>query len=88
MLSIIQSSLMMEIIEFQKKQYRIREIKLPKVGKVLISTTSLNEALLKKGSYVSDNAVIIDEQIYYFVNEREITLSDKKLINLVKKELL
>ena len=79
---------MMELIEFQKMQYRVREIKLPKVGKVMISTTSLNEALLKNGNYVSDNAVTIDEQIYYFVNEREITFSDKKLIKLINKELL
>ena len=51
----------METIEFQNKQYPVREIKFPKVGEVLISTTSLNEALLKKGNYVSENAVIIDE---------------------------
>ena len=78
----------METIEFQNKQYPVREIKFPKVGEVLISTTSLNEALLKKGNYVSENAVIIDELIYFFVNEREITLSEKNLINLIKKELL
>ena len=78
----------METIEFQNIRYPIREIKLPKVGEVLISTTSLNEALLKKGNYVSENAVIIDELIYFFVNEREITLSDKSLINLIKNEVL
>ncbi|HEY8690711.1 MAG TPA: hypothetical protein VIM07_15855 [Chitinophagaceae bacterium] len=87
-LSIIQSSLIMETIEFQKKQYRIREINLPKFGEVLISTTSLNDVLLKNGNYVSNEASTIDEQIFYFVNEREINFSDKKLINLITTEVL
>ncbi len=79
---------MMGTIEFQKKQYRIREINLPKLGEVLISTTTLNEVLLENGNYVSNEAARIDEQIFYFVNEREITFSNKKLINLVTTEVL
>ena len=79
---------MIETIEFQKMQYRVREIKLPNLGEVLISTTSLNDALLKNGKYVSNDALAIDEQIFYFVNEREITFSNKKLINLVSTQVL
>jgi len=78
----------METIEFQNKQYRVRQINLPKLGEVLISTTSLNDILLINGNYVSNEASNVDDQIYYFVNEKQMNFSDKKLINLVTTEVL
>lgn len=61
------------MIIFQNINYKIRELNLPKFGDVLISTTSLNEKLFDlTGKYVSDEALLIDEQIFYFVEECEI----------------
>ncbi len=78
----------MNTIEFQKNQFKIREVVLPLLGSVLISTTTLNQLLLNNnGSYTSDEAIYIDESIYYFVDELEIKLSDEKLISLIANEV-
>jgi len=78
----------MDKIEFQNNQYKVREIELPELGNVLISTTSLNQLLLNDdGSYVSNEAIFVDESIYFFVDENEIELSDDELINLLTTEV-
>lgn len=78
----------MNKIEFQNNQYKVREVELPEIGNVLISTTSLNNLLLNDvGSYVSEKAISIDESIYFFVDENEIELSDNELINLLTIEV-
>lgn len=78
----------MNIIKFKNNEFKVREIELPQIGNVLISTTSLNKLLLNdNGSYVSDEAVFVDENIYYFVNESEIELSYDDLINLLTIEV-
>jgi hypothetical protein len=59
---------------------------LPEFGKVIISTTSLNQLLLNQGAYVSDEAIFIDEQIFYFVEENEIGISEKKLSDLIIRQ--
>lgn len=70
----------MDNITFLNKQFRVREIKLPDLGYVLVSTTNLNDVLMINGSeYVSDEAQKIDEQIYFFVEENEIELNEKEL---------
>lgn len=74
----------MDKIEFQNNQYKLREIELPEIGNVLISTTSLNNFLLNNDdNYVSDEAISVDENIYFFVDENEIELSDDELFNLL-----
>ena len=79
----------MEEICFQNFNYPIREITLPKVGNVLISTTALNKVLMINGGrYRSIEASNIDEKIYYFVEEREMVLSDSELSNLVLMQTL
>ncbi|MCM0665126.1 hypothetical protein [Flavobacterium tyrosinilyticum] len=73
---------------FQNRKFKIREIKLPEIGSVLISTTSLNELLLNKNqNYVSNEANKIDESIYFFVDDNEIELSDIELLDLITKEV-
>lgn len=75
----------MDEITFLNKQFRVRKIKLPDLGYVLISTTNLNDVLMVNGSeYVSDVAQKIDEQIYFFVEENEIELNKKELTKIVK----
>jgi hypothetical protein len=71
-------------IEFQNREYLLREVELPEIGNVLISTVELNDLLMNKnGGYVSDEAISFDERIYYFVEENEIKLSDDDLIKLL-----
>ncbi len=78
----------MDIINFQNNEFKIRELELPEIGNVLISTNSLNESLLNEtGGYVSNEAIVVDENIFYFVNDNEMKLSDKDLINLITEEL-
>ena len=78
----------MDTINFQNKEFKLRELELPEIGNVLIATNSLNESLLNEyGSYVCDEAIIVDEKIFYFVNDNEMRLSDKELMNLINEEI-
>lgn len=77
----------MNTIKFQNKEYKTREIELPEFGNVLISTTSLNDALLNNGSnYVSDEAKNIDDEIYFFVEENEIEMNEVDLVKLISQQ--
>jgi len=76
-------------IRFQNKKFPLREIEINGIGTVYLSTVSLNENLLdNKGKYVSDEAIKVDEGIFYFVSDEEISLSDKKLKRIVSLETL
>ena len=78
----------MEKIQFQNQEFKVREIELPEFGNVLISTTSLNDLLLREGKYTSNYAIEIDERIFYFVDQNEIELGEANLINLVSSQLV
>lgn len=78
----------MDTINFQNKDFKIRELELPEIGNVLISTKALNESLLNEsGGYVSDEAIVVDENIFYFVNDNEMKLSNMELMNLITEEI-
>lgn len=78
----------MNTIRFQDKEFKIRGIEIPEFGNVLISTTSLNELLLNGNeSYTSDEAIAVDESIYYFVEENEMEFTDDELFNLLLLEI-
>ena len=77
-----------ESIKFQNKEFEVRELKLFEFGDVFISTISLNELLINEsGNYTSEEAISIDEKIFYFVDENEIELSEGELIKSVTLEL-
>ncbi|RKS00852.1 hypothetical protein [Flavobacterium sp. 102] len=77
----------MDTIKFQNKEYKAREIELNELGKILVSTTSLNNALMINGSnYVSNEAENIDERIYYFIEEDEIELNETDLVKLISSQ--
>lgn len=79
----------MDAVKFQNIKYKLREIGLPEVGNVFISTTNLNNALMNNGSnYVSDEAKKIDEEIYFFVEENEIELNEVHLIELICSQVV
>lgn len=78
----------MEFITFQNQNFKVREIEISEFGNVLISTNSLNELLLNEdGSYSSKEAQVIDEQIFYFVEDYEIDLDKEGLIKAIALEL-
>ena len=79
----------MDTIEFKCEEFRIREIDLPTIGNVYISTISLNDKLLdEKGSYVSEEASRIDEQIYFFVEEEQIVFREEELTKIILSQVL
>ena len=39
------------------------------------------------GSYVSENARLVDEDIFYFVDEEDLNLSDDELVKLILSEI-
>lgn len=78
----------MDTLVFASTEFNIRGLNLPEFGKVLISTTTLNDALLKEGTYVSEEAIKIDEKIFYFVEPEEINLSDKELKSIISQQIL
>ena len=58
------------MITFQNTTFNSREINLTEFGNVLISTNRLNMSLMNEsGSYISEEAMHIDELIFYFVEE-------------------
>ena len=78
----------MNVISFQNKEFEVREIEIAGIGTVLISTDSLNKLLFNaNGNYVSEEAITVDESIFYFVEDDEIKLFDAELQDLITKQL-
>lgn len=70
----------MDFINYNDKNYPLREIKLPEFGYVTISTESLSKLLLNDDScYTTQEAKYIDEKVFYFIEDDKINLSDKDL---------
>ncbi|HKC69704.1 MAG TPA: hypothetical protein VKG26_15810 [Bacteroidia bacterium] len=76
------------MIYFLNTNYKTREITSSVFGTVLISTQSLNNNLLNSdGSYISDEALNLDEKIFYFVEDDEIELSEDKLNEIINNQV-
>lgn len=77
------------IIRFNEMNYPARSVTLPEFGKVVLSTTMLNSALLNENySYTSKEAQQIDEGIFYFVEEEQLGLEENELIALLISEIV
>jgi hypothetical protein len=77
----------MKMIEFQGKKYPSVLVNMP-FGERRISTEGLHESLMNlDGSYVSENAMFIDESIFYFVSEESILLESDTLVKLILSEI-
>lgn len=78
---------MMNEIVFQGKSYPITLVNMP-FGERIISTENLNDALMNSDcSYVSDAARMIDETIFYFVENDSIRMSKAELTNKILAEI-
>lgn len=77
----------MEMIKFEGKEYPTLLLNFP-FGERQISTEKLNDSLMNvDGSYVSENARIIDEEIFYFIADENISLKNDKLVELILSEI-
>lgn len=59
-----------DAISYKGKLYPVKEYYIKDFGDRLISVESFENALIKDGDYVDDEARAIDEQIFYFVPDR------------------
>ena len=76
----------MNSVQFGNRNYRIREVEIEDAGICIIASTALNKKLVtEKGSYTSEEARYIDEQIYFFVTPGKLKLSNQALSNYVTK---
>lgn len=82
---------MLKTITLNGNTYKARIINLPNEGAVMIATLALSEALFKDGDcaneYVSDEAEEIDEEIFFYVEENELELPVKELIEIIQENL-
>lgn len=77
----------MEFIEFEGRKYPTVIVNLP-FGERKISNTDLNERLLTTdGNYVSEKARLIDESIFYFVEDRMLRFRKNELSKLILSEI-
>lgn len=78
----------MDTIKFNNKHYGLRKLLFP-FGTRLVATTDLNESLfdMKSLDYVSEEARVIDESIYFFVESEQLKLDDEKLVDYILKNV-
>lgn len=75
-------------IEFNNNKYKCREVfNHDTQSSLIIAPESLNEAI-NKAIEMQNNvheAINLDEQICFYVNEQEINLTDKELLTIIYK---
>lgn len=77
----------MEFIEFEGKTFPTVMVNLP-FGERKISNIDLNELLLNiDGSYVSEKARLIDESIFYFVEDNVLRFRENEISKLILSEI-
>lgn len=77
---------MYEMIEYNGKEYPAIEVSLDEEWGGLVSTESLEKALMPNDKYADDLARQIDEGIFYFVPDEKIYSDD--LAEYVKENVL
>lgn len=69
--------------------YPTRIVDVPDYGIEIVSTEDLNNRLFKRsGGYISAEAIRLDEEIFFYVPEKELrTLSDDELAAFITRSL-
>lgn len=76
------------MIMFDDKLHETKWMKLPEFGNVLIAKTSLRNLLLNDDcEYTSEKSKIIDESIFFYVEDEEFNMSNKSLSKLMWSQL-
>ncbi len=73
------------MITFNGKNYTTRELRLPEFGDVTVAGISLEQALLINDKYISQEARLIDEGIFFYVEDNLLDLKERELIAYVEK---
>lgn len=78
----------LETLNFNGKEYTTRTIKVKSYGEQPIAGVSLEEELFdKEGNYVSGEARLIDEGIFFYVEDKWLNSDDEQLSKIVEKGL-
>jgi len=79
----------MRILKFDQTTYLIRTIPTPVFGEVDVASVSLNDKLMEvAGRYISEEARLIDEQIFFYVDDDVLHNSEEYLIKYLEEEVL
>ncbi len=79
----------MRILKFGQTTYLIRIIISPVFGDVAVTSVSLNDKLMDEaGRYISEEARLIDEQIFFYVDDAVLYNPDEYLIKYLEEEVL
>ena len=74
------------MIEFDGKEYPTKLLNIPNFGEKLISVESLEESLHDaEGFYVSDEARVVDEKIFFYVPDDVIDDDDESLTEFIEE---
>lgn len=77
----------MEMIKFMGKDYPSVIVSLP-FGERKISSIDLNESLMdNEGGYVSEEARLIDEKIFYFVEDEILRFRENEIVKIILSEI-
>ncbi len=78
----------LETLSFNGKDYIVRTVKVKSYGEQPIAGMSLEEELFdKEGNYVSGEARLIDEGIFFYVEDKWLNGDDEQLSKIVEKGL-
>lgn len=80
----------MRILKFDQTSYLIRTVTSPAFGEVEVASASLNNELLNAigSGYISEEARLIDEQIFFYVDDAVLHNADEYLIKYLEEEVL
>ncbi len=74
------------MIKFNGKEYSTKQVNIPDFGERLVSVESLEESLFDaEGFYVSDEAQVVDEKIFFFVPDDVIDDDDESLAEFIEE---
>jgi len=72
------------MIKFNGKEYPTKLLNVPDFGERLVSVESLEKSLMDaEGFYVSDEAQVVDEKIFFYVPDDVIDLDEKGLVDFI-----
>lgn len=74
------------MIKFNGREYPTKLLNIPGFGEKLVSVESLEKSLHNaEGFYVSDEAQVIDEKIFFFVPDDVIDKDEKEIVEFVEE---
>ena len=75
-------------VTFNGKTYKTKSVQIPNWGWCTIGSSSLEDALMQDGKYVSDEARVVDEGIFYYVDDARFNrYTSSELVEVVEREV-